>query len=70
MSTFQGSEVQKNRIEMAIRDGMKETARKLWPSQYEKKDYDTVTDPEDVRMLVEPTIWQLVYRGWFDFNVK
>lgn len=64
MSTFQGTDAQKQRIEEAIIEGMKAFAMKVWKDDK----YDPIMDPEEIREQVRSVVMVLVYRGWMDFN--
>lgn len=64
MSTYQGTNEQKERINEAVSEGMKSLAKRLWSDM----DYDVVNDPEEIREHVRTVVMLLVYRGWIDFR--
>lgn len=64
MSTFQGTDRQKQRIELAINEGMRAFAHTVWKDEK----YDIEKDPEDIRSQVRSVVMVLVYRGWIDFS--
>lgn len=64
MSTFQGLDGQKQRIEEAIDVGMSAFALAVWKDA----DYDTQDDPEEIREQVRSVVMALVEYGWLDFR--